>query len=108
MTTNNPTEKSPLPQFACQVCGSFLQQDSSLETIDDQITKPINGKWISICWFDLNSFSIPASSTAMCDESYNELQQGGVCIIDHKHLFVSICFCLSSYSPMVLLLFVKH
>jgi hypothetical protein len=44
MTTNNPTAKSPLPQFACQVCGNFLQQDSSLETIDDQIIKPIGSK----------------------------------------------------------------
>ncbi|UJR25442.1 hypothetical protein I4U23_006789 [Adineta vaga] len=59
MTTTIPATKSPLPQFACQVCGNFLQQDSSLETIDDQITKPI------------------ASSTTMCDESYNELQQAG-------------------------------
>jgi hypothetical protein len=44
MSTNAQTPKSPLPQFACQVCGNFLQQDSSLETIDDQITKPIGGK----------------------------------------------------------------
>ncbi|CAF1277635.1 unnamed protein product [Rotaria sordida] len=57
MTMSAP--KSPLPQFVCQVCGNFLQQDSSLETIDDQMTKPI------------------ASSTTICDESYNELQQGG-------------------------------
>ncbi|CAF3336276.1 unnamed protein product [Rotaria sp. Silwood1] len=57
MTTNAP--KSPLPQFVCQVCGGFLQQDSSLDTIDEQMIKPI------------------ASSATICDESYNELQQGG-------------------------------
>ncbi|CAF1642937.1 unnamed protein product [Rotaria magnacalcarata] len=57
MITNAP--KSPLPQFVCQVCGNFLQQDSSLETIDDNMTKP------------------NASSTTIGDESYNELQQGG-------------------------------
>ncbi len=44
MTTNSLPPKSPLPQFVCQVCGNFLQPDSSLETIDDQITKPIGGK----------------------------------------------------------------
>ncbi len=44
MTANIPTARSPLPQFACQSCGTFLQQDSSLETIDDQIAKPIGGK----------------------------------------------------------------
>jgi hypothetical protein len=43
-TNNNPTAKSPLPQFVCQTCGSFLQQDPSLDTIDDQLTKPIGGK----------------------------------------------------------------
>ncbi|CAF0919892.1 unnamed protein product [Adineta ricciae] len=59
MTTTTSTPKSPLPQFACQVCGNFLQQDSSLDTIDDHIVKPT------------------ASSTTMCDESYNELQQAG-------------------------------
>ena len=45
MTANMLNPKSSLPQFVCQVCGSFLQQDSSLDTIDDQITKPIGGKY---------------------------------------------------------------
>ena len=42
MITNAP--KSPVPQFACQVCGNFLQQDSSLETIDDNMIKPNGNK----------------------------------------------------------------
>ena len=35
------------PQFVCQTCGNFLQQDPSLETIDDQNMKPI-GKGVAI------------------------------------------------------------
>lgn len=41
MTSNNSNSKAMLPQFVCQTCGNFLQQDPSLETIDDQIMKPI-------------------------------------------------------------------
>lgn len=44
MSTSSSTAKSPLPQFVCQSCGTFLTQDPSLETLDDQITKPISGK----------------------------------------------------------------
>ena len=51
MTANPPTTKSPLPQFVCQSCGNFLQQDSSLETLDDQITKPTGGKDIFTYYF---------------------------------------------------------
>lgn len=38
MATN--ISNNPSPQFVCQVCGNFLQQDSSLDTIDDQLMKP--------------------------------------------------------------------
>ena len=41
MTSNNPSNKPVTPQFVCQVCGNFLEQDASLNTIDDQIMKPI-------------------------------------------------------------------
>lgn len=46
MTTNSVTAKSPAPQFVCQSCGTYLTQDPSLETIDDQITKPLGNKYI--------------------------------------------------------------
>ena len=42
MASNNSNTKSNTPQFVCQSCGNFLQHDSSLETIDDQIMKPIS------------------------------------------------------------------
>lgn len=43
MASNNPSTRAAtvIPQFVCQVCGNFLQQDTSLDTIDDQIMKPI-------------------------------------------------------------------
>ena len=44
MTTNNLASKSVTPQFVCQTCGNFLQHDSSLETLDEQIIKPISNE----------------------------------------------------------------
>lgn len=78
MTTNTLTTKSPLPQFACQSCGLFLQQDPSLETIDDQMTKNIGNIVLRTFSPYLIIRNISASGTAIGDDSYNEVQQGGV------------------------------
>ncbi|CAF0751871.1 unnamed protein product [Didymodactylos carnosus] len=62
MTT--PKSSGHYHLVACQVCGSFIQPDPSLDAIDEQqIVKTGCG------------------SSANIDESYNEIQQGGVCMI---------------------------
>ena len=79
MTTNTLTTKSPSPQFACQSCGLFLQQDPSLDTIDDQMTKNIgNIDLLTSPWYLVMILIISASGATMGDDSYNEVQQGGV------------------------------
>lgn len=60
MTTNTLTPKSPIPQFVCQSCGVGLQQDPSLDTLDDQLVKP------------------NISTTTINEESYSEMQQGEI------------------------------
>ena len=56
MATNILTAKSPIPQFVCQSCGIGLQQDPSLDTLDDQLVKP-NGNRILLT-FSCSYFSI--------------------------------------------------
>ena len=66
MTTNTPTTKSSSLQIACQSCGQFLEQDPSLDTIDDQMKKSIGRlcPCSSPCYFRVcrYSFSIRYSN----------------------------------------------
>jgi hypothetical protein len=48
MASNNPSGVTVTPQFVCQVCGNFLQCDSSLDNIDEQIMKPIGKNHVHI------------------------------------------------------------
>lgn len=60
MTANTFTTKSPIPQFVCQSCGIGLQQDPSLDTVDDQLVKP------------------NASNMNIGEDPFNEMQQGEI------------------------------
>ncbi len=65
-------------------------------------------KYVHFIQFYFIFLIISASGTPMCDESYNELQQGGVCLIKTKQT-KSFFFVLSIFSsPMVRLLSEKH
>ncbi len=65
-------------------------------------------KYVHFIQFYFIFLIISASDTPMCDESYNELQQGGVCLIKTKQK-TSFFFVLSIFSsPMVRLLSGKH